>query len=388
MSSKRDIYGGGGARRLSDEKQLLTELSKLFHVVKAVHREQQQCSSAAARRKGQQQPAQSGGESGARRRRAKRSRGRSANGSTIWIVLKGGFHRRTVPTAAEVARVASRAAHRIQRSNERRLQALQQAEGLVQSAWQQATEAGLIQPDGVPTDDGDAYLKEQYITASRMVQPPAAGSFLRQLVQTHGGSSGAAAPTTAAGEAALQQVASLPAAPASEQTPMELEDIISREAAILYRYTTALTPSMPIEEMVQVEKTAHASSTYFPICEPLLVDPATAQTGATEANSTTSSVLNAGDILPTKCIVRMRNSQRDKYTGILSSKKAVNTFRTQFMQVVRKELSNAKLPRAPADGHEALGDGRGPSAATASSGAAKSAGQSHASQNGKRKKRR
>lgn len=55
------------------------------------------------------------------------------------------------------------------------------------------------------------------------------------------------------------------------------------------------------------------------------------------------------DIVPTKCIVKIRNSQRHKHTSILHSQKAINYFVSNFMQTLKRELGAAscKLPRGP-----------------------------------------
>lgn len=68
-------------------------------------------------------------------------------------------------------------------------------------------------------------------------------------------------------------------------------------------------------------------------------------------NAKDGSVSKIIDIVPTKCIVKIRNSQRNKHTSILNSQKGINFFVTNFMQTLKRELGAAscKLPRGPVE---------------------------------------
>ncbi|KAG5512092.1 hypothetical protein JKF63_07556 [Porcisia hertigi] len=292
----------GGLRRPTEEKALLAELSKMFHILKAKHKE---------RRYGRESGAASGKAEGAPRRGSQR---RSHRGGSVWIVLKGGFSPKSVPSATQADTVATRANRRVVLSERRRAAALKEAEGYINSAWQQAQEAELVGKDGTPTDEGNAYLAEQYAIASRMLCPPATGAQLHQLVKKH---------CHGVSEDSVTSTVSGP--PTCKLTRNEWEDICTREAAIFFRYRTSATPSGTAEDYFKEQQQARENVHYFATSEP--------------------ATNGGGDIVPTKCIVRIRDSQRDKYTSILSTTKSVSYFKSNFGQVLRKELSGSTLPR-------------------------------------------
>lgn len=325
-------------RKPAEEKALLTEFGKLFHLAKAQHKEQKQQPQAPQNAKKDRR----GGAAADTRRGSQR---RSRHGASIWMVLKGGFGPHAVPTAAQASTVADRRAQRATLSEHRRLAALKAAEAYIESAWQQARESDLVNSDSTPTEEGDAYLAEQYATASQMLCPAPAGGFLHQLVETHS----AAPSATAAAEVDAAEAA--PPAPLFKLSRAEWEDVVTREAAILFRYKTRATPSTSAEEYFKAQQHAREQLYTFATAEP------TVQSGA--------------DVAPTKCIVRVRDSQRNKHTAILSTAKAVNYFKSNIGQVLRKELASSRLPRGGAeetDGNTAGAGGAG----AAGTGAAKS----------------
>ncbi|KAG5508380.1 hypothetical protein JIQ42_08118 [Leishmania sp. Namibia] len=306
-----------GMRKLTDEKSLLSELSKMFHILKANHKEQRNGREAAA----VATSAAAGATSGKASKKAKSdtrrgSRRRSCRGGSVWVVLKGGFGPKSVPTAMQSQRVDTRADQRALLSERRRAAALKEAEAYIESAWQQAREAELLTQDGTPTEEGDAYLAEQYALAAQMLSPRTTGAYLHQLVAKHC-SAGAENAVTGVTHGGLEYML----------TRSEWEDICTREAAILFRYRTSATPPGTAEDYFKQQLQAREVLYHFATAEP---------------------TTKTGDVVPTKCFVRIRDSQRNKHTSVLSTAKAVNYFKSNFGQVLRKELSGSRLPRGGA----------------------------------------
>lgn len=304
--------GRGGARGLQDEKTLLAELGRLFHVARANVREQ---------------------------RGAHRPPPAARRGGSVWVVLKGGFAR--VPAAGRAAKVAHNSAFRGRLSERRRVEALEAAEAYVATAWQQAREAGLLLEDGsAPSgDEGLQYLREQYEVAASMLRRGAVGACLKKTVdQTVPGHIAAAAGSTP------------PAAPAASSTLFTTEEwagIIARENVILKRFARSAA-AQDDGDMILHEAAQVAQRYYFVTAEPLAPPHSpSAETAAGRGSGGGSAHggEKARDVLPTKCIVRIRGSNRCKHTSILASTKAINYFRSNFMQVIRKELGSSKLPR-------------------------------------------
>nr|CAJ2466249.1 unnamed protein product [Leishmania braziliensis] len=348
----------GGMRKPVEEKALLSELSRMFHLLKANRKEQRNGREAATAAAASSAGVCTTGAKASKRatRDARRgSQRRSRRGGSIWIVLKGGFGPRSVPTAAQAERVDTRANGRALLSERRRAASLKEAEAYIQSAWQQAQEAELLTKDGTPTEEGDAYLAEQYAMASRMLCPPTTGAHLSQLVANHC-SSGLDNAVTGATHGQ----------PAYVLTRSEWEDLCTREAAILFRYRTSATPCGTAEDYFKEQQQARENIYHFATAEP---------------------TTRAGDIVPTKCLVRIRDSQREKHTCILSTPKSVNYFKSNFGQVLRKELSGSRLPRgSTADEAAAAASAntsRGNHQATLQPGAA-----TNSSSSGKRRRRR
>ncbi|KPA74837.1 hypothetical protein ABB37_08859 [Leptomonas pyrrhocoris] len=312
----------GGLRKPTEEKALLAELAKMFHVAKAQHKEQHNVrrtpspAAAAAAPTANKQPAKMSTRKPAKDTR-RGSQRRSQQGGSIWMVLKGGFGPRSVPLATNAAVVRTRAQQRAVLSEKRRVAALKEAEAYVESAWQQAREGELVNSDGTPTEEGDAYLAEQYAAASLMLAPAPVGSFLNQLVETHSGGV-ADGKEKKPGEI-----------PDFALTRGEWEDVCTREAAILFRYRTRATPSASAEDYFKEQQHAREQQYHFTTAEP------------TEGGGV--------DAAPTKCVVRLRDSQRNKHTAILSTAKAVNYFKSNIGQVLRKELAGSRLPRGGAE---------------------------------------
>ncbi|RNF01206.1 hypothetical protein TraAM80_07144 [Trypanosoma rangeli] len=349
--------GKGGARALQDEKVLLAELGKLFHMARANVREQRNTQRAEAKR--QKAPtttaarAKRTAAAGAKggnltegrppRTGSKRSR-KSTRGGTVWVVLKGGFTR--VPTSEKAQAIAHNTAFRGRLSERRRVQALERAEEYIQTAWQQAQEAGLLLDDGSGPngDEGLQYLREQYEVAAGMLRREPVGAFLKKIVaQT------IPSYATVPAEATTPAAASL----ASAAAPMlltrdEWADVIARETLILKRFAPSTSTEEDTGEAVLHEAAQVPSRYYFPIAEPLApLEAALAETtvGYRDTGSDAPGGEQARDVLPTKCIVRIRGSGKQKHTAILASTKAVNYLKSNLMQVIRKELSGSKLPR-------------------------------------------
>jgi hypothetical protein len=315
----------GGMRRPTEEKALLSEFAKMFHVAKANHKEHHNTSHTAETQPSppparQQHSKKESCTSAKETRRG--SQRRSQHGGSIWMVLKGGFGPHSVPLASSTHRVAARADQRAALSEKRRVAALEAAEAYVESAWQQARESGLVNSDNTPTEEGDAYLAEQYATASKMLATAPVGEFLHSLVDTHSATAAAAAAPPPSDDDAKTGTFAL--------TRAEWEDVCTREAAILFRYRTHATPpSLSPEEYFKAQQHAREQRYRFTTAEP-----------------TTDS---GDDVAATKCIVRLRDSQRNKHTAILSTAKAANYFKSNIGQVLRKELAGSRLPRGGAE---------------------------------------
>ncbi|RNF14549.1 uncharacterized protein Tco025E_05857 [Trypanosoma conorhini] len=330
--------GKGGARALQDEKALLAELGRLFHVARANAREQRNTQRADAKR--QKAPAATAAASATGRPPrigSKKSR-KCARGGTVWVVLKGGFAR--VPTSEKASAVAHNSVFRGRLSERRRVQALERAEEYIKTAWQQAQEAGLLLDDGSGPngDEGLQYLREQYEVAAGMLRREPVGALLRQIVEQ-----------TIPSYAAPSAAAAAPAAPA-RLTQDEWAGVIARENAILRRFAPPAGTEADAAAAVLHEAAQVPARYYFPVAEPLApLERVSAAATTTEGYRDTGGDAPGGeqarDVLPTKCIVRIRGSGRQKHTAILTSTKSVNYFKSNFMQVVRKELSGSKLPR-------------------------------------------
>ncbi|KAK7198689.1 hypothetical protein NESM_000832600 [Novymonas esmeraldas] len=357
----------GGTRRLAEEKTLLSELSKLFHIIKANHKEQRNGRETATPAAAATTTAHSvAAPIKAARQRAKvdtrrGSRRRSRHGGSVWIVLKGGFGPRSVPTATDTRVVARRASGRAVLSEQRRVRSLAEAEAFVESAWQQAREAELLGSDGTPTDEGDAYLAEQYATASRMLCTTAVGTHLHQLVAQHCSSGAGAAVAATAAVAEEEANDTLTASQWAEQC--------RREAAILFHYQTSATPSGTADDYVAAQQSVRSARYFFTTAEP---------------------VTESGDVVANKCIVRIRDSQRNKHTAILSTAKAVNYIRSNLGQVLRKELSGSRLPRSGVEEVDATSAGAGAAAGKSSHTSQAHSGATAAghTNNGKKRRRR
>lgn len=296
----------GGTRKVVDERILLTELGKLFHTVRATFKEQRQVNRAKRA---------AGKSTDTKQHRA--SDRKSKAGGSVWVLLKGGFASSSVPAAYDKARVERRALCRRELSERRRMKALEAAEGYVQSAWEEAANAGLLTEDQKLTDEGTVYLREQYNVAIKMLNAGSGtGCTLRRLVEVH-----------CKGRDGLQAVVPAPLQSGNGlSTAAQREDMATRESAIRLRFHEAHSSlnSVMAEEAL---KSSGEESLYH-MAEPQAVRSAAGP-----------------DIAATKCIVRIRNSGRLRHTGILSTPKAVNYFKSNIMQVLRKELSNSKMPR-------------------------------------------
>ncbi|ORC85008.1 uncharacterized protein TM35_000391820 [Trypanosoma theileri] len=348
---------GGGKRELQEEKTLLSELGKLFHITRANAREQrikQQVSKTASANNAAKETSdspqrernskQEKKQKLKQQTRSKKSR-KSTRGGTVWVVLKGGFAQ--VPTEANSAVISHNKNFRGRLSERRRVEALEAAEQYVQTAWQQAQEAGLLVKDGsAPSgEEGLQYLREQYAVAAAMLKREAVGSQLKQIVDQ----------TIPSGF-----VNSTASSPSSTTTGVEATttttvcdkdkwaEIIARENVILNRFAD-VSAVKDDGELVHHEAAQIGSKYYFNTFEPLAPENMGSAdiTTAGHAGSNSDALLGekGRDILPSKCIVRIRGSGKQKHTSIICTTKAVNYFKSNFMQIIRKELGNSKLPR-------------------------------------------
>eukprot|EP00796_Vickermania_ingenoplastis_P006259 gene6259-4508_t len=355
-----------GRRNLVNERMLLSELSRMLHVVKAASTEKRMVEKAVRRSRRQQH---SGGAAETKRasRKGKRDavdgtrKGRSRHsheGGSVWMVLKGGFDGHQVPVeglkvrhgspAAPVA--ARRATARLEWQLKQRQAALGVAEGYVDSAWREAEVGGLLEHGGtktdgagprtpsfykaIPSEDGKTYLEDQYATAAQMIAGPYVGRMLHDLVQA------TSAPHTAQNvqqkgpkQAAIATSPSTTSAPPPAVLEQHLTQFSTQWADVMVR-ERAIRNGLAEEEKDIL--TADA----------IREEVAKAWHWVEEPGSGEGAEPIDGDILPTKCIVRLRNSQHQKHSAVLHTAKAVNSFTSNILKVLRKELANnSVLPR-------------------------------------------
>nr|CCC89445.1 conserved hypothetical protein [Trypanosoma congolense IL3000] len=338
-----------GSRAVQEEKTLLQELSRLFHVARANAREQRITKRAEAAGGNEnttdiptthsKQKSKKKNSIGTVRKEKKLTRGprRNNRGGTVWVTLKGGFSR--VPMSSATAVVDHNKAFRGRLSEKRRVAALETAEAYVQTAWQEAQEAGLLLPDGSGPNgsDGFQYLREQYEVAAGMLRREPIGERLKQIVEsTIPAGSVVASGTPPAAEAAPEPL----------YTRDQWADIITRENVILRRFATSSSLETDNTDRILDEAAQVPSRLYFTTAEPLA--PQEFGSVALSPNSSGADLLNSAevkDVLPSKCIVRIRSSGGKKHTAILTTPKSVNGFKSHFMQILRKELGNSRLPR-------------------------------------------
>ncbi|KAH9593297.1 hypothetical protein LSM04_008073 [Trypanosoma melophagium] len=341
--------GKAGMRELQEEKTLLSELGKLFHITRANAREQrikQQVAKATSTNTVSETSNNNPQKEGSRKRKqkqkqkqqtqSKRSR-KSIRGGTVWVVLKGGFAR--VPTEANGAVISNNKNFRGRLSEKRRMEALEAAEQYVQTAWQQAQEAGLLVEDGsAPSgEEGLQYLREQYAVAAGMLRRDAIGSRFKQIVDQ----------TIPSGLANAASSSHVEATTTTVYDKDKWAEIIARENVILNRFADS-SAVKDDGELVHHEAAQVGSKYYFNTFEPLAAESGGSKdvsTGHASGNSDALRGEQVRDVLPTKCIVRIRGSGKQKHTSVICTTKAVNYFKSNFMQIIRKEIGNSKLPR-------------------------------------------
>lgn len=203
MSGRRDPK--------TDEKAFVADIARSLHIEKAVAKagriEKRNASDATAEK----------ASSPSAKKRARKS------GGSVWITFKGGFS--AVPIVADgsasaTAALSALTAHRGATSEAALIRAVAAANAYMESAREQAAEAGLhctgesaahakqaaraSGSDVVDYAEGDAYLKEQRAIAAKGVQKALStpcGAHLRALVAKSASSSAADVPSFATKEA-------------------------------------------------------------------------------------------------------------------------------------------------------------------------------------------
>lgn len=351
-----------GRRSLVSEKTVLSELGRMLHVIKAAAKEKRQVSKAEARVGKSSNPAAGGSE--AKRKAAKKNgkgearRGKSRHsrcGGSVWMVLKGGFDGHQVPVAGAQGRTSdyngsktkslrpdvalARAAQRLEWVLKQRRAAVDGAESYIASAWREAEIGGLLSSAGgkgskaarTPTEEGRAYLSEQYQAATEMVKGPYLGEMLHTLVRS---TTAAPPPTSSKTSTTVDPSAWTPPPPPGEAIQQHLrafqpqwEDLLRREAVLRHGLAEGEPPAVTTEDVKQ----AVVHSWRY----------------VAEAPGTASG---GNDAKPTKCIIRLRSSAHQKFSAVLNNQKAVNSFNTNIVKVLRKELANdSVLPRGGKD---------------------------------------
>ncbi|EPY23026.1 hypothetical protein STCU_07932 [Strigomonas culicis] len=351
------MASNSGCRPLRDEKQFLSDVGKFFHLAKAVAAEDRavrQSKARSAKKEKLDHAARS--PAGPAPRRAK-----NKNGGSIWFVLKGGFSEKTAPTlasAGEAAKrqavVARRAAARQARSVRQRLARLADAKAYVLSAYAQAAEVGYM-PEPAPSDalapvapadvsdEGRTYLREQLLIAANMIlnkRKSASSAAPPPDVLTRGGVVGARllAVVTGGDRPASARPPEQTVVAKKEWERLLVEEEMLLRHPLLTGAAAAADGGAVLEESVKAFLAQNGRNYYFPIVEE-----------ATEVTATTSSPAPEGgdavrvqktDILPSKCIIRARNSQGQKSTCVLRSAKSILYVKNNLVAVLKKEMTH------------------------------------------------
>lgn len=361
-----------GRRGLVNERTILSELGRMIHVVKAAQKEKAQVRKAQKRVQAAQKDSTADASGSKKKKKAKKDdnqsrkgknarHGRSRHskeGGSVWMVLKGGFDAAQVPLAEkkvpgsvpaaksqknQTGDAATLAVHRAMLRLRWRLSQREKnviaAEAYVDSAWREAESSELIEPSsskgknrnqatarGVPTADGAAYLTEQYHVAEQMINGPGVGSVLNTLVRAT--SAGGPQPSSSASSSAA-----LPATILEQhlsEHKNQWRDVLQREKAICLGLSALGGEEIRVSDEEIREEVCKA---WYCVAE----EPMPSQKGSAQKS----------DIKPTKCIIRLRNSQHQKFSAVLHQTKAVNSFTGNILKVLRKELANnSVLPRS------------------------------------------
>lgn len=355
MTSRNEFKpSGSGCRELLNERKIVSELSRMLNVVRTDYKEKSQVknarnlernsnsASAVILPKRKKEAKKGGVDAMTARRDRKRRNSSNKHGGSVWILLKGGFNASNVPPENKSWRIGDdsvtvteyRAYKRLELELHLRERRLLDAEAYVDSAWREAEIGGLLNSSSVngtnesirkrvPSQDGEVYLQEQYDVAKSLLDHAPVGQAMKDLAQNRGTS------------ALLPVVRSS----LSPKLTSLLKKYMSKNES---RWIKLLEGENRIRlGLAEANKNTEVSV----VKEADLLDQLLASwLHITEELGSTNAVKD--DIKPTKCIIRLRNSQKDKHSAILSEPKAINYFTSHILEVIRKEFYNSSvLPR-------------------------------------------
>lgn len=367
-SGGRFVKRNSGRRELSSETALLSNLSRMLHSAKVAHKEKTlvkkveklarkgKCETAPALENQGKETKMGSSNTMVDKPVKKKKRLSNKRGGSVWIVLKGGFNASGVPlnktnglsSKGFYSAAEKRAMKRLNLELLQREKRLQDAEAYIDSAWREAENGGLLEAParsenkgkaqrGIPTEDGVTYLKEQYKVASQILSRPPIGQFMMDLINQHDSTG-------------------LSSKPCSNSMPSHCLGILQE---YLNTNRDRWKKLLHGEKFIGLGYTAETeSASNILVSEQEVRDELTrCWMPIAEKCNNDDGVVN--DIEPEKCIVRIRNSQQEKHSAIISDSEAINSFKINILKVIKKGLSNSLLSKSGNEtGHESENSGK------------------------------
>lgn len=341
-----------GRRELSNEATVLSNLSRMLHGAKVAHKEKRlvrkvekmsrkQTQEMSTTHEGQRKEVKKEGVDALIAKKAKKQK-RSSNkrGGSVWIMMKGGFAASKVPINKVgdsegklfSPAVEQRAIKRLEVELIQREKRLQDAEAYVDSAWREAEKGGLLQSisageakgsiaRGVPTEEGELYLMEQYKVASQLLSHPPVGQFVMDLTLKHG-------------------FTGLPATDYRSSISSECLRLLEKHLQKNKNRWVKLLQGEKLISLGHVSEKENAVK--ISVAEKEVMDELLRCWKPIAEDCCKQDEVD-NDIQPTKCIIRVRNSQQQKHSSILSRKEEINSFKNNVLKVIKKGLSNSLL---------------------------------------------
>jgi hypothetical protein len=282
-----------GRRCPEDERALLAELGRYIHLARTDIRQQKiiRKAAAAVTHADPQPPVAEEAPKGETPRRRVR---KSSAASSIWMTFKASVARMLPKSHAKAVKEAE---FRRARSVTVRATAVANAEAYFASALTQAKDAGLEE------DATEEYLAEQQAAAAKLLRRVPLGSHITDLAQA----------SAMSHRLVTEQV------PDNAEQRKQLAECIVRERVLLGDVADEALAD-PLEE---ADVFLHKAATRVVHDEKKLVHD--------------SGVLV--DVVPTQCIIRIKNSGRRKQTAFLCSQKAAASFKTSFAALLKKDVA-------------------------------------------------
>lgn len=363
MTSKNEVgTPASGCRELLNERKIVSELSRMLNVVRTAYKEKKQVkkaanieqnrsnTNAAVLSKRKKEAKKEGVDAKSEKKGKTKRNSSNKHGGSVWILMKGGFHASNVPTEKKSFRVGDdsltateyRAYKRLQLELHLREKRLQNAEAYIESAWREAEIGGLLNSSAVnasnesirgrvPSEDGEVYLQEQYDVAKGLLDHAPVGQAMKDLTQNRGT---AVQPST--GNSSLSPMLTALLKQYMSKNKSRWMKLLEGENRIRLGFMEA-NENTEISAVKEGDLFGQLLASWLHIVE---------------EHRSTNAVKD--DIKPTKCIIRLRNSQKEKHSSILSEPKAINYFTSHTLEVIRKEFYNSSV--LPRGGKEKLDD--------------------------------